>query len=158
MESRIHSVLTSQNEIQRRQYLGIEARNHGPGGISAVSHASGVSRTTIRRGLREIESGKQYKPGGRIRAFGGGRKSCIEKYPGIKDQILKIIKGATYGDPEKATLWTSLSQRKIAHIIEVESNYEIKISHKTVGKILKELGYSQQKIKKESDRKRIEIS
>ena len=144
MESRIHSVLTSQNEIQRRQYLGMEARNHGSGGISAVSRASGVSRTTIRRGLREIESGEEYKPGRRIRAFGGGRKRCIEKYPGIKDKILNIINGATHGDLENTTIWTSLSQRKIAHIIEVESNYEIKISHKTVGRILKELGYSRQ--------------
>ena len=148
MENEINSVLTSQNEIQRRQYLAIEARDHGPGGISAVSRASGVSRTTIRRGLREIESGEEYKPGGRIRAVGGGRKRCTEKYPGIKDQILKIIKGATYGEPEKTTKWISLSQRKIAHILEVESNYEIKISHKTVGRILKELDYCRQQNKK----------
>ena len=148
MESRDYSFLTSQNEIQRRQYLAIEALNHEPGGISAVSRKSGVSRTTIRRGLREIESGEQYKPGGRIRAVGGGRKSCIEKYPGIKDKISKIVERATYGDPEKTTIWTSLSQRKIADILEVESNYEIKISYKSVGNILNELGYSRQQNKK----------
>ena len=151
MESRIRSVLPSQNEIQRRQYLGIEARNHGCGGISAVSRASGVSRTTITRGVREIESGLQYVPGNRIRAVGGGRKSLLEKYPTLKDTILSVVRDATYGDPEKTCLWTSLSQRKIAKIVKekaAEAGFNINITHKTVGKILKRLGYSRQQNKK----------
>jgi len=33
-----------------------------------------VSKNTIKRGIREVESGNVYVPGERIRAQGGGRK------------------------------------------------------------------------------------
>ena len=146
MESRIRSVIKSQNEIQKRQYLGTEAKSYGRGGLTAVSKASGVSHTTIRRGMREVEAGLQYEPGGRIRGKGGGRKKIIYKYPNIREDIISIVKDATYGDPETTKIWTNLSLRKIAKVINERSG--IKISHVSIGKTLEDLGYSLQKNKK----------
>ena len=45
----------------------------GRGGIAAVARASGISQNTIRKGMREIESGERLE-GGRVRRRGGGRK------------------------------------------------------------------------------------
>ena len=45
------------DEWQRRQYLAIEAKALGHGGVAAVARVSGASESTIRRGIRELESG-----------------------------------------------------------------------------------------------------
>ena len=46
----------------------------GHGGIRVVAEASGVSATTVRRGVAELESGEDSLPVGRARRAGGGRK------------------------------------------------------------------------------------
>ena len=43
------------DERQRRLLVAVEARVLGPGGVTAVSLATGVSRITIAAGIREIE-------------------------------------------------------------------------------------------------------
>lgn len=61
------------NERQRRHYAALEARALGHGGQRAVSQAFALHVDTIRRGLRELDSGDQI-PVGRVRKTGGGRK------------------------------------------------------------------------------------
>ena len=146
MENRIGSILLSLNEIQRRHYLGAEAKSYGWGGVSAVSRASGVSRATIGRGLREVEAGLHYVRGGRIRIPGGGRAKLVDKYSDLKDNVKSIVKDATYGDPETTKILTSLSLRKISSILK--ENYNITVSHVTVGNVLNDIGYSRQQNKK----------
>jgi len=58
------------NERQWRQwrlYVATEARRIGPGGISQVAREAGVSRKTIRKGIRELEAGAVYAPGERFK-------------------------------------------------------------------------------------------
>lgn len=43
------------NEKTRRIWAAIEARGKGRGGISQVAQATGLSRTTIHAGIRELE-------------------------------------------------------------------------------------------------------
>ena len=146
MENRIQKVMPSLNEMQRRHYLGAEAKSYGWGGVSAVSRASGVSRKTVSRGLQESEAGLHCVSGGRIRAPGGGRKRLVDKYPDLKDKVISIVENSTYGNPETTEIWTSLSLRKIASM--VKDKFGITVSHVTIGNILNDLGYSRQKNKK----------
>lgn len=70
------------DERQRRLLVGVEAKVLGRGGVTAVALATGVSRTTIRAGLSEIEATAQTGQTaqqtsaltGRTRQAGAGRK------------------------------------------------------------------------------------
>ncbi len=62
-------------ERSRRCWAAAEARALGHGGIATVIHATGISRSTIQRGLRELEATSAATPSTRIRRTGGGRKS-----------------------------------------------------------------------------------
>jgi Rhodopirellula transposase DDE domain len=62
----------------------------GRGGIAAVSRASGISENTIRKGIREIESGERLE-GGRVRRRGGGRKPIGESDPGVFVALERLI-------------------------------------------------------------------
>jgi hypothetical protein len=67
------------NERQWRLYVATEARRIGKGGISQVSREAGVSRKTIRKGMRELEAGLVYEPSERMRKPSGGRKKLTSK-------------------------------------------------------------------------------
>jgi hypothetical protein len=51
------------NERSRRLFAASEAKAAGHGGILAVSEVTGVARSTIGRGLRELSSGRDAKHG-----------------------------------------------------------------------------------------------
>jgi hypothetical protein len=74
-----------------------EALAYGRGGIAEVIRISGVSRNTIKRGIDELKSGVVYD--GEVRKSGGGRNCVENKYPGIEEEIRKLIDGSTYGSP-----------------------------------------------------------
>jgi hypothetical protein len=73
----INRVMFELDERSRRLFAGLLARQFGRGGVQRVFEITGLSRNTIRRGLRESER-VQASDGARIRAPGGGRK-CVEK-------------------------------------------------------------------------------
>jgi len=60
-------------ERSRRVWAATEARAVGYGGIALVERATGISRSTIHRGLRELEVGATLAPE-RSRKTGAGRK------------------------------------------------------------------------------------
>ena len=65
------------NERILRHWAASEAKQIGRGGISIVAEAIGMSPTTIRRGIREIEkpqTGQVENFVDRVRCPGGGRK------------------------------------------------------------------------------------
>ena len=59
-------------ERSRRVWAATEARAIGHGGIALVERATGISRSTIQRGIRELKSGKTLAPA-RTRKAGAGR-------------------------------------------------------------------------------------
>ena len=61
------------DERKKREYAAIEAFSLGYGGQSAVRAAFGMSLTTIRKGISELQDSKKL-PADRIRKQGGGRK------------------------------------------------------------------------------------
>ena len=63
------------DERGRRVWAAAEADSLPRGGVSLVAQATGLSRSTIHAGLRELKAGR-VKPvtAGRVRKAGGGRK------------------------------------------------------------------------------------
>ena len=59
------------NERDRRLHTAREAKALGRGGIAAVSRATGVARSTIGRGLKDLASPERLA-NGRVRREGGG--------------------------------------------------------------------------------------
>lgn len=133
------------DEAQRRLMLGQMAIKAGCfGAVAMLSRLTGVAFRTIKRGIEEVQSGKDFD--GPVRMEGGGRKSVESKYPDILDHVQKILDEATYGSPESGRKWTSLSHQKIAD--ELESRFGISISANTAGRLIEKLGYSKQANKK----------
>ena len=141
---KINTMLPLLDEKQKRIFLALEANAVGRGGVKLMHEISGVSQTTIIRGKKELEE-RDAVSNERVRKPGGGRKKITEKYGDIKDEIEKIVADTTYGNPENPLTWTTKSLRNLKECLE-EKGYEIK--HDTVGKILKELGYSLQQNQK----------
>jgi hypothetical protein len=50
-------------ERSRRLWAATEARAIGHGGIALVERATGISRSTIQRGLRELDADAPLAPG-----------------------------------------------------------------------------------------------
>jgi transposase len=116
----------------------------GPGGISIVSQATGVSRQVIRQGLRELKE-DPVRPAGRIRRAGGGRKKSKEKDASLVADLEKLVEPVTRGDPESSLRWTCKSVRNLADELNKQGH---KISYPVVAELLHELGYSLQSNRK----------
>jgi hypothetical protein len=136
-------MLLQLNEKQKRLFLASEALSYGRGGIAEVIRITGFSRNTIKRGINELESGVKYD--GKVRKTGGGPKYAEENYPGIEDEIRKLIDGSTYGNPERVLSYTTKSLRKIETELKAKGIY---VSHETINRILNAMGYSKQANKK----------
>ena len=146
LKMRIETVMPTLNEYQRRVYLSAEAKAMGRGGISLVSRISGVSRSTITGGIKELSSPKtEALPKGRCRKPGGGRKPIIETQPGIMGKLEELVSIHTKGDPMRPLLHTNKSLKNLQKGLN-ESGYSV--SHDTVGELLKKLGYGLQADKK----------
>ena len=128
------------NERSRRLWAAAEARSHGFGGISAVARATGLHENTIRRGVRELESGEVLDEG-RVRRPGAGNKPISMTHPEIESELERLVAPETRGDPCSPLRWTSKSAAKLA-VALAERGYEV--SDRTVLRLLKRLGYSLQ--------------
>ena len=99
VSERSEDILATLNERQRRLWAGAEARQIGRGGINIVAKATGMSRTTVAKGVRELEN--EESPGeGRIRKSGGGRKTLTENQPELEPALLKLVEPTSRGEPE----------------------------------------------------------
>jgi hypothetical protein len=128
------------DERSRRLVAASEARAAGHGGIEAVSAATGIARSTIGRGLSEL-AGRHHEQFGRVRRPGAGRKLAVEKQPDLLAALQELVASAIRGDPEAALLWVSKSQR---HLAEALGQLGFEVSHKLVGRLLVQLGFSLQ--------------
>jgi hypothetical protein len=128
------------DEKARRLWCANEAMAIGFGGVSLVARATGVSRTTITEGTKEI-SGRKDLPNAGVRRKGGGRKLKIERDENLKQDVEKLVESQTRGDPESPLKWSSKSTRKIADELNATNQ---RASHSLVGRILSGLGYSLQ--------------
>ncbi len=128
------------NERQRRLWAGAEALSHGPGGQAAVIRATGLAAMTVAGGMREVRDG-EHLPSGRVRRAGAGRKALTESDPKLLGVLQKLVAEEARGDPQSPLLWTAKSVRTLAAALR-ESGHPV--SHETVAKYLRVLGFSLQ--------------
>jgi Rhodopirellula transposase DDE domain len=128
------------DERGRRCFAASEARAAGYGGIAATARATGIARSTIGRGLKDLADGSDL-PAGRMRRPGGGRKPLTEVDTTLSDDLLALVWPSERGDPMSPLRWTCKSLRRIASELRSLGH---RISHTVVGELLKREGFSLQ--------------
>ena len=95
----------------RRMFLGQLALDLGHGGHSLVAKTMNVSRTTIRKGITEIKTGRPIKDKFHER----GKKGLEETNPELIEAIRKIIDNSSQIDPKFTSqrLYTRLSAKAV---------------------------------------------
>jgi hypothetical protein len=145
VKSKYTALKSRLSEKDRRLWAATEAISHGYGGISLVSKATGISTTTIHKGIKEVQEGQSVFGEKRIRQVGGGRKRTIEKQRGLRKALLQLVESTAKGDPMSPLRWTSKSTRNIVDALKKQGYI---VSHVTIGCLLRDLGYSLQVNKK----------
>jgi DNA-binding phage protein len=133
------SVLPHLNERQRRLVAAADAQMLGYGGIARVARASGLNRSTLHRGLKDLVA--PVLPAERVRHAGGGRKRVREQTPTIVQELEQLVDPLTRGDPQSPLRWTCKSTRQLARTLMARG---YAVSYRVVGELLRELGYSLQ--------------
>lgn len=137
------ALLPAMDERLRRQWAAAEAREVGRGGITMVARATGLSRTTITVGCRELElpTWQREQDAQRVRRAGAGRKRLVEADPALLAALEALVEPVTRGDPESPLRWTCKSTGKLAEELRRQNH---PVSDRTVATLLKDAGYSLQ--------------
>ena len=112
IRSRYDAVRDCLNKFGRRLFAAAEARAAGYGGVSAVSRATKIARSTIDRGVKDLA--KSAPSSNRVRRAGGGRRALTMTDATLLDDLRRLIEPATMGDPMRPLLWVSKSHAKLA--------------------------------------------
>ena len=152
MRTLIGKMVPLLDERQRRVFLGLAADAVGRGGVTEVVELTGAGKNTVYQGKREArdlpdDPRARPKPpsSGRVRAEGGGRKGVEEAQPGITDALLSMLDGSVVGNPENPLCWTTKSTRNLSAAL---GGMGFGAGPDTVGKILKDNGFSLQQNRK----------
>ncbi|WP_333733646.1 ISAzo13 family transposase [Streptomyces sp. IBSBF 3010] len=124
------------DERQRRLLMAAEARGLGHGGIRAVARAAGVSGTTVRKGMSDLETGQFLT--GRVRRPGGGRKRVADLDPGLRGALLSLVEPDERGDPMSPLRWTTKSTRTLAAELTRQGH---RVGADTVAGLLRQEGF-----------------
>jgi hypothetical protein len=131
------------DERGRRLWAAVESLAIGYGGDALVSSATGLARETIRLGRGEIDRGLEKTD--RIRQPGAGRPNIEQSQAGIKEALERLVDPVTRGDPRSPLRWTCKSRAKLAAALSKDG---WSVSTTTIGRLLNELGYSLQSVRK----------
>jgi len=132
------------DERMRRQWAAAEAGTPGWGGVTVVSAATGLSRTTITAGLGGLGHRRSHPHEAvalRVRDAGGGRKALTETGPQLRRAPDALVGPVTRGHPESPLRWTCKSTARLAEELRRQGH---PVSDRTVAALLKEAGYSLQ--------------
>ena len=132
------------NERLRRHWAACEAMTLQRGGVTLVAQATGLSRSTIWAGLRELQY-PQDMPAGlpfeRSRHDGAGRPFLEEVDPTLNKDLQTLLEATTRGDPQAPLLWTCKSTRNLAEELNRQGH---RVSYRTVAALLHDMHYSLQ--------------
>jgi hypothetical protein len=122
----------------------------GWGGVSIVATATGMSRMTIRAGMRELDLPIRQREAEalRVRRPGGGRRPLTESDPELLAALEVLIEPTTRGDPESPLRWTCKSTRRLAQELTRQKHAA---SPSTVARLLHAAGYSLQANRKTTE-------
>ncbi len=149
---RISKTLPLLDEDQRRKVAALEAEALGRNGVEEIHELTGMSKTTLYRGLKEtadLAADPKARPASagerRIRKEGGGRKKAEDKQPGITEALTALLDGSTVGNPENPLCWTTKSLRNLSEELTAKG---FKAGKGTVERLLAEMGFSLQQNRK----------
>jgi len=159
VEAKYRALSGRLDEATLRLWAAAEARSLGRGGVTLVSKATGLSRTTVYAGLAEVENADKKKASGRrkaaaaplgvnpkrIRAPGGGRKRLTEINASLLADLDALVEPLSRGDPMSALRWTCKSTTRLA---EELAQLGHQVSQRTVCDLLAQLNYSLQSARK----------
>jgi hypothetical protein len=132
-------------ERLRRQWAACETLTLPRGGVALVAQATGLSRTTLWAGRKELRQqaaapAEALQPE-RIRAPGGGRHWVEDADLTLIGDLEALVEATTRGDPESPLRWTCKSTRNLAAELNRLGHG---VSHATVAALLHDLDYSLQ--------------
>lgn len=142
------------NERLQRRWAACETLTLPRGGVSLVAQATGLSRTTLWAGRKELRQQRQRPaeeiPPERIRAPGAGRPLVEANDPTMIRDLEALVQATTRGDPQSPLRWTCKSTRNLAAELNRLGH---RISHMTVAALLHDLDYSLQANRKTKEGK-----
>jgi transposase len=148
LQEKLQKIGSILNEKQRRIVFAAEAKQLGRGGKSKISAITGMSRSTLNAGFRDLNSlsNEGIKSNNEsIRTIGAGRKNITKTEPALLSSLESLVDPVTRGDPESPLRWTIKSTRTLSKELE---NKGYKVSKSRVATLLEEIGYSLQSNKK----------
>jgi len=162
------------DERRRRLWAANEALALGRGGVKLVAAATGLARSTLGDGLRELRAAQTAPvPGGpegagagvraapvvadrptrldrehRQRRPGGGRKALTHHDPDLLRALEALVEPTTRGDPQSPLRWTTKSTRKLAAELTGQGH---PVSAATVATLLRQLKYRLHALRKTTE-------
>jgi Rhodopirellula transposase DDE domain len=132
----------------RRLFMARTVKELGPGGQQRAARALRWGRMTIRKGLRELDSGVSC-----IDAFAlRGRKRAEAHLPNLLMDLRAIVDSQSQADPQFRSnrLYTRLTATEVRRQLIAQKGYREAVlpTAETIGAKLNELGYYPQKVAK----------
>jgi len=129
------------DERARRLWAGAEADAMGRGGVAAVARATKLAISTVRKGRDEVRAGARREDVVNVRRS-AGKRPYEQANPEVWPTLERLVDPLTRGDPESPLRWTCKSTHALS--AELFEQHGIRVSDKTVAKLLREHGYSLQ--------------
>jgi hypothetical protein len=130
------------DERSRRLWAGSEAHAVGWGGVAMLARVTGLAISTVRKGRDEARAGAKPSDVVNVRRKGAGQRPYEEQHPETWPKLEKLVEPLTRGDPESALRWSTKSTSALASVLFEQ--HGIRVSDKTVAKMLKDHDYSLQ--------------
>ena len=129
------------DERARRLWAGTEAGAIGYGGVAMVARATGMAISTVRKGRDEARAGARPEDVVKVRRSAGKRPFEVLR-PEVWPALERLVDPITRGDPESPLRWTCKSTMVLS--AELFAQHGIRISDRTVARLLRDHGYSLQ--------------
>jgi hypothetical protein len=137
----------------RRLFMARTVKELGYGGQQRAARELGWGRMTIRKGLRELDSGLVCLDAYSLR----GRKRADDHLPNLLTDIQAIVDSQSQADPQfrSRRLYTRLTAAEVRRQLIAQKGYtDAQLpSAETIGRKLNTLGYYPQKVAKRQPKK-----
>jgi transposase len=138
----LYDILSPQlSERMRRQFAGAVVKTAGQNNVSFVARSLGMSRNTVRAGLKEINASGGDLILSNTRQKGGGRKRLSSLDATLVADLETLVDPSSRGDPMSPLRWTCKSTSNLSRVLKEKGH---NVSPRTVAALLKELDYSLQ--------------
>jgi hypothetical protein len=129
------------NERTRRLWAGAAADALGYGGVATVARATGLAISTVRKGRDEARAGARPEDVVNVRRS-CGKRPYEDLHREVWPALEVLVDPVTRGDPGSPLRWTCKSTLVLSR--ELFAGHGIRVSDRTVAKLLRSHGYSLQ--------------